>query len=68
MVKVLSGREDVECLFGKDVSIISILGREGGIVFLGGDGKFSGQGGFLNVFVLKRDGLLHPVNMGVVIC
>ena len=53
MVEVLLGREDVECLFGKDISIISILRREGGIVFLGGNGKFSGQGGFLNVFVLK---------------
>ena len=53
MVEVLLGREDVECLFGKDISIISILRRKGGIVFLGGNGKFSGQGGFLNVFVLK---------------
>ena len=68
MVKVSSGREGIECLFGEDVSIISILGGESDVIFLDSDGEFGGQGGFSNVFVFKRDSLLHPVNMGVVLC
>ena len=42
MVKVLSGRENVECSFGEDISIVSILGGKDIIVFLGSDSEFSG--------------------------
>ena len=68
MVKVSSGRESIKCSFREDIGIVSILGRENDIIFLGGDSEFSGQGGFTNVFIVERDSLLYPVDVRVVLC
>ena len=67
MIKVTSGREDVECLFGKHIGIVGVLRGEGNFIFLSGDGKFSGESSFSDVFVIKGDGSLYPVYMGVVL-
>ena len=53
MIKVLLGRESVKGLFGEDVGIVSILGWEDDIIFLGSNSKFSGQGSLSNVFVIE---------------
>ena len=53
MVKVSSGRENVECSFGEDVDVVSVLGRKDDIIFLGSNSKFGGQGGLLNVFIVE---------------
>ena len=68
MVKVSSRGKNVEHSFREDVGIISISRREDNIIFLGSDSKFCGQGGFPNVFIVEQDGLLYPVNPGIVFC
>ena len=67
MIEVSSGRENVEGSFREDVGIVSILGWEDDIVFLVGDSKFSRQGGFLNIFIFKRNSFLYPIDAAVVL-
>ena len=67
MVKVSSRGKGVKHSFEEDVGVISILGREDGIIFLGGNTKFGGQGGFVNMFIVKRNSLPYPVNTRVVL-
>ena len=67
MVKVPSGRKNIEGSFGEDIGIVSILGGKDNVVLLSGDSEFSGQGSFLNVFVIEQDSFLYPVNAGVVL-
>ena len=66
MIKVSSGRENVEGLFGEDIGIVSILGWEDDIVFLGSNSKFGGQGSLSNVFIIERDSLFYPINVRIV--
>ena len=42
MIKSTLGRQDVEGLLRENVHIICILGREGNIIFLGGNSEFCG--------------------------
>ena len=53
MIEILSGRENVEGLFGEDVSIVSILGWEDDIILLDGNSKFGGQSSPSNVFIVE---------------
>ena len=68
MVKVSVGRENIKRPFREDISIVSILGRKDSLVLLGGDDEFGGEGGLLDVSFIKGDGLLDPVDMGVIFC
>ena len=43
----------VEHLFSKYISILGVLGGKGYVVLCGSDSKFSGEGGFSNVFVVE---------------
>ena len=68
MIEVLVRGEGVEHLFSKYVGVLGVLGREDYFIFIGGDSKFSGEGGFSNVLVVERDGFVYPVYLRVVCC
>ena len=55
-------------MFSKYVSVLGVLGREDYFVFVGGDSKFGGEGGFSNVLIIERDGFVYPVYPRVVFC
>ena len=67
MVKVLSGGKNIKGSFREDVGVVSILGGKDNVILLSGDNKFSGQGGFSNIFIVERDSFLYPVNAGAVL-
>ena len=53
MVEISSRGKGIKCSFGEGISIVSILRREDNIIFLGGNSKLGGQGGFLDMVVVK---------------
>ena len=68
MIEVSAGRKGVEHLFSKYIGVFGVLGREDYFVLVGGDSKLGREGGFLNVLVVKRDGLVYPVYPRVMFC
>ena len=68
MIKVSSGRESVEGLFGENISVVSILRRNNNIVFLSSNSKLGGQGSFSYVFITEQDSLFYPINVRIVFC
>ena len=68
MIKVSSWGKSIEGLFREYISVVGVLWGECHFFLLGGDGEFSREGGFTNVFAFKRDGLLFPVYVGIVLC
>ena len=68
MVKLSSGWENIECLFGENISVIGILRRKRNFFFVGSDSEPGGEGGFSDVFVVKCDSFLYPIDAGVVLC
>ena len=53
MIKISSGRKGVECSFGEDNSVVSVLGGKGDFRLLSGDGEFGRYSGFSNMFIVK---------------
>ena len=68
MVEILSRGESIKCLFGEDIGVVSILRREDNVVFLSSDSEFGGQSGFSDMFIIKRNSFLYPINTGIVLC
>ena len=53
MIEISLERESVKGLFGEDINVVSILEWKDDIILLGGNGKFGGQSGLLNVFIVE---------------
>ena len=53
MIEVSLGREDIKGWFREDIGVVSILGWEDNITFLGSNGEFGGQGSSSNMFVIE---------------
>ena len=68
MIEVSVGRKGVEHLFPKYIGVFGVLGGEDYIVLIGGNSELSREGGFLNVLIVERDGLVYPVYPRVMFC
>ena len=68
MIKVSVGGKNIKHPFREDISIVRVLRRKDNLILLGSDSEFGGEGGLSNVFLIKGDGLLDPIYMGIVLC
>ena len=60
------GRASKVCSEKTSAYIGGVLWRKCYFFLLSGNGKFGRKSGFLNVFIIERDSLSLPVNVGVV--